>query len=49
MIATRLERLIPDAIGGLAILIMVCAFLLSFANLQAGVVQAGISPGKRFY
>lgn len=44
MIATRIERLIPDATGVLAILIMACAFLLSFANLQAGAVQAGISP-----
>ena len=34
----RLERLIPDANGGLAILIMVWTFLLSVANLQAGVV-----------
>jgi hypothetical protein len=44
VIATRIERLIPDATGCLAILIMACAFLLSFANLQAGAVQAGISP-----
>lgn len=44
MIATRLERLIPDATGIIAVIIMVCAFMLSFANLQAGAVQAGISP-----
>ena len=43
MIATRIERLIPDATGCLAILIMACAFLHSFANLQAGAVPAGIS------
>jgi hypothetical protein len=44
VIATRIERIIPDATGCLAILIMACAFLLSFANLQVGAVQAGISP-----
>lgn len=44
MLATRLERLIPDATGIIAVLIMGCAFLLSFANLQAGAVEAGISP-----
>jgi len=44
MIATRLERLIPDATGIIAVIIMVCAFMLSFANLQAGAVQAGIPP-----
>lgn len=44
MIAHRLERLIPDATGIIAVIIMVCAFMLSFANLQAGAVQAGISP-----
>jgi len=44
VIAHRLERLIPDATGIIAVIIMVCAFMLSFANLQAGAVQAGISP-----
>ncbi|MDD1729458.1 MAG: DUF2637 domain-containing protein [Methanospirillum sp.] len=44
MLVVRMERMIPDVTGGLAILIMVCAFLLSFANLQAGAVEAGISP-----
>ena len=49
MMATRRERLIPDATGGLAIRIMVCAFLLSFASLLAGAVQAGISPRNRLH
>jgi len=44
MIATRMERLIPDATGIIAVIIMVCAFMLSFSNLQAGAIQAGISP-----
>lgn len=43
MLATRLEKMIPDATGIISI-IMVCAFVLSFANLQAGAVQAGITP-----
>ena len=44
MIAARIEKMIPDATGFLSILIMVCAFMLSFANLQAGAVKAGITP-----
>ncbi len=44
MITTRIERLIPDATGLIAVIVMGCAFLLSFANLQAGTVKAGISP-----
>jgi len=42
----RIKRPILDTIGDPAILIMVCAFLLSFANLQVGAIQVGISPGS---
>lgn len=44
MFASRIERLIPDATGLIAVIVMGCAFLLSFANLQAGAGKAGISP-----
>jgi hypothetical protein len=44
MLAARIEGMIPDATGVLSIIIMVCAFMLSFANLQAGAVKAGITP-----
>ena len=44
MRAARIEGMIPDATGVLSIIIMICAFMLSFANLQAGAVKAGITP-----
>lgn len=44
MIAARMEEMIPDATRVISILIMVCAFMLWFANLQAGAVEAGITP-----
>jgi hypothetical protein len=42
MLAGRIEGLIPDATGVLSVIIMCCAFLLSFANLQAVAIEAGI-------
>ena len=32
MIASRLERVIADVTGFITVIIMVCAFMLSFAN-----------------
>lgn len=45
MIAARIEKMIPDATGFLSILIMVCVFMLSFANLQTEAVKAVSPPG----
>lgn len=44
MIASRLERMIPDATGIISVIVMMCAFLLSFCNLQAMAIESGINP-----
>lgn len=40
----RLEQSIPDLTGIAVLIIVVSAFALSFFNLQAAALQAGISP-----
>lgn len=44
MLTAKIEKMIPDVTGILSILIMVCAFMLSFKNLQAEAVKAGVTP-----
>jgi len=40
----RLEQSIPDLTGLAVLIIAACAFALSFFNLQAAALEAGISP-----
>jgi len=40
----RLEQSIPDLTGLAVLIIAGCAFALSFFNLQAAALEAGISP-----
>jgi hypothetical protein len=41
---SRVEQSIPDATAGLVAIIACSSFLLSFVNLQAVAMEAGISP-----